>query len=109
MTKSEKFLTVITTAYTFEPTAPGCNLLIAMRELISRLQSNDWDSSGYLVDPEELEESFLALFQMWLGVTGYKVPAVDGVNIEAPTMDDALTVFCAVDAIHCQHTTPGAA
>jgi hypothetical protein len=109
MTKTEKLLAAITTTYTFETTDRGFYLLIAMRELISRLQSNDWDSSGYLVDPEELEESFLALFQMWLGVTGYKVPAVDGVNVDAPTMDDALTVFCAVDAIHCQHTTPGAA
>ena len=108
MTKSEKFLTVITTAYTFEPTVPGCNLLIAMRELLSRLQSNDWDSSGYLVDPEELEESFLELFQMWLGVTGYKVPAVDGANVDAPTMDDALTVLCIVSALASQVTTPGA-
>jgi hypothetical protein len=109
MTKSEKFLTVITTAYTFEPTVPGCNLLVAMRELISRLQSNDWDSSGYLVDPEELEESFLALFQMWLGVTGYKVPAIDGANVDAPTLDDVLTILTCVSVSASQVTTPGAA
>jgi len=48
MTKTEKLLTAITTAVTFETTVPGCNLLIAMRELLSRLQSNDWDYSGYL-------------------------------------------------------------
>jgi hypothetical protein len=107
MTKTEKLLTAITTAVTFETTVPGCNLLIAMRELLSRLQSNDWDSSGYLVDPEELEESFLALFQMWLGVTGYKVPAIDGANVDAPTMDDALTVLCVVSALASQVNTPG--
>jgi hypothetical protein len=109
MTKTEKLLAAITTTYTFETTDRGFYLLIAMRELLSRLQSNDWDSSGYLVDPEELEESFLALFQMWLGVTGYKVPVVDGVNVDAPTLDDVFTILACVSVSASQVTTPGAA
>jgi hypothetical protein len=109
MTKTEKLLAAITTAYTFETTDRGFYLLIAMRELLSRLQSNDWDSSGYLVDPEELEESFLSLFQMWLGVTGYKVPVVDGANVDAPTLDDVLTILTCVSVSASQVTTPGAA
>jgi len=93
MTRIDEFLTAISTAATFETADSGCNLLIAMRELLSRLKANDWDSGGYHVEPDELEASFLALFQMWLGVTGYKVPTV-----EHPTMEDAFTVLSGVSA-----------
>jgi hypothetical protein len=95
MTKSEKYLTAITTACTFETSERGHDLLIAMRELVSVLKNNSFDSNGYLVDPEEIEASFLTLFRLWLGETAYKVPTV-----EAKTLDGAFTAIYAVSAVH---------
>jgi hypothetical protein len=94
MTKNEEMLTAITKAATFETSDRGCNLLIAMRELLSSLNTHE-DSRGYLVSHEELRDSFLTLFQMWLGETGYKVPTV-----EAKTLDDAFTAIYAVSAVY---------
>ena len=101
MTKTEKLLTAITTAASFETNDSSYSLLIAMREVLSTLNKNEFDSRGYLVEPEELEESFLALFKLWLVGTKHNVP-------KSPTMDDALTVLSAVSASASQVTTPGA-
>lgn len=95
MTRTENFLTAITTATTFETTDRGRDLLIAMRELLANLEAGEFDSRGYVVDPKELEGAFLTLFQLWLGKTGYKVP-----TIEAPTIEDAFTAIYAVSATH---------
>jgi hypothetical protein len=104
MTKTEKLLTAITKAATFETKDRGRDLLIAMRELLSVLKNGSFDSNGYLVDPDEIESSFLTLFRLWLGETGYKVPArinEDKVPpVEAKTLDDAFTAIYAVSATH---------
>jgi hypothetical protein len=96
MTKIEKVLTAISLAYDFETTDRGGNLLIAMRELLASLKSNEFDSRGYLVEPEELQDSFLELFQLWLGVTGLKVTTVP----KDPTIEDAFTALHAVSALY---------
>ncbi|MFZ3279088.1 MAG: hypothetical protein WA182_19495 [Candidatus Sulfotelmatobacter sp.] len=95
MTKTEKLLTTITTAATFETTDRGYDLLIAMRELLSRLKSNDWDSGGYRVEPEELEASFLTLFRLWRDATGYKL-----LTTTEQTIEDAFTVIYGVSATY---------
>jgi hypothetical protein len=101
MTKMEKLLTAVCTALGVETHGNSYALLIAMREVLSTLNRNEFDSRGYLVEPEELDESFLALFKLWLVGTKHNVP-------KSPTMDDALTVLSAVSASASQVTTPGA-
>jgi hypothetical protein len=95
MTKSEKVLTAITAVYSLETTDRGCDLLIAMRELLVSLKNNEFDSRGYLVEPEDLQDSFLALFQLWLGVTGLKLTTVP----KDPTIEDAFTALHAVSGV----------
>jgi hypothetical protein len=94
MTKIEKALTAVSLAYDFETNDRGGNLLIAMRELLASLKSNEFDSRGYLVDPEDLQGSFLALFQLWLGVTGLTVTTP-----KDPTIEDAFTALHAVSGV----------
>jgi hypothetical protein len=102
MTKPEKLLTAITVVVGFETNDSSYSLLIAMREVLSTLNKNEFDSRGYLVEPDELEESFLALFKLWLVGTKHNVP-------KSTTMDDALTMLTAASVSASQVTTPGAA
>jgi hypothetical protein len=86
----EDFLTAVTTAWSFETTERGFDLLTAMRELLFGVQKTitgpDYIADAYPV--ENLEASFLALFRLWIGVTGNKVP-----DIKDPTIEDAFTVL----------------
>jgi hypothetical protein len=54
------------------------------------------------VEPEELQDSFLELFKVWLTVTQRDAP-------KSPTMDDALTMLTVASVSASQVTTPGAA
>lgn len=90
------FLTAVTSAWSFETTERGFDLLTAMRERLFGVEKII-TGPAYLADAypiENLEDSFLALFRLWLGVTGNKVPAL--VN---PTLADAFNVLFAASAM----------
>lgn len=88
----EDFLIAVHTAWSFETTDRGHDLLVAMKELLFSIKNNHADPE-YLdaYGIEHLEVSFLTLFQLWLGATGFKVPALESV-----TLDDAFTVLFGV-------------
>jgi|SRR5580698_961587 hypothetical protein len=88
----EDFLIAIHTAWSFETTHRGHDLLVAMKELLFSIKNNGIDPDYldvYGIEP--LENSFLMLFRMWLRATGFKVPI-----LKDPTMDDAFTVVFGV-------------
>jgi len=101
MTRTEKLLTAITVVVGFETDEYSYHLLIAMREVLCTLNKNEFDTRGYLVEPEELQDSFLELFKVWLTVTQRDAP-------KSPTMDDALTMLTAASVSASQVTIPGA-
>jgi hypothetical protein len=92
------YLTAVSTAWTFESTERGFDLLTAMREILIGIERIS-TGPAYVADVypiENLESSFLELFRLWLGVTGNKVPA-----LVEPTMEDAFTVlFSSGEAEH---------
>ena len=98
MTKTEKLLTAITVVVGFETDEYSYRLLIAMREVLCTLNKNEFDTRGYLVEPEELQDSFLELFKVWLTVTQRDAP-------KSPTMDDALSMLTAASVSASQVTT----
>lgn len=87
----EDFLIVAHTAGSFETTEPGYDLLVAMTELLFSIKNYE-DAEPDRIEPiETFELSFLTLFRLWLGVTGFKVP-----TLENPTLEDAFTVLFGV-------------
>lgn len=92
------FLTALNTAFSLEDSYEAFLILTAMRELLYAIGDDNPrdEADGPEVRIKRLEDSLVALFLQWFGLTGLKVQGFDS---KTATLEDVFNVLFGASAM----------